>query len=243
MVDYRQLSRINTSQDGRWSQYSCASYSSVLIRCSAQELLGIFADPVNTTDSPDLGPPPVAHFEEGDPIKFDTTQEQPPVKTSESADETQLKLSANLETRKKRRESSHRRDVDFGNANVGATMSTSYVDMAIPTSQPLKSGAKRKLNVHDDDDPPAKVKEPEKRDISLDGRNSDLRMSDNGITTLLPGAAVKAVGERSSEAALRGNPGKDSKGKASVASATVTANSRKALGPSKCCRQLGFGIF
>ena len=47
--------------------------SQYLLSSSAEELLDIFADSANITDSPDHRPPPVAHFDEEDPIQFDPT--------------------------------------------------------------------------------------------------------------------------------------------------------------------------
>lgn len=206
-----------------------------LLSSSAEELLGIFADPTNTTDSPDLGPPPVAHFDEGDPIKFDPTQELSPGEgLAESTEEAQPKLSANLETRKKRRESSHRRDVGMKNTNVDPDRYTTSTAAAMPASQPLKSGAKRKLNARDDDNQPTTVNEPREQNLHV---NSEPRMSENSLTQPILSGAIKAAGQKAPENAVPSNSGKDGKEKASGVSATVTTTGRKALGPSKCCRR------
>lgn len=237
MVDYRQSSRISTSQDEQWSMYSCASYTSMLTLCSAEELLDIFADPANATDSPDIGPPPVAHFEEGDPIKFDPLQDRSSAEGSaESTMETQPKLSANLETRRKRRESSHRRDVDVKNTNVNFTKSTASIGTAMPMSQPLKSGAKRKFSIRDDDGEPAVVDESGKQDFQFNRRGSEFRINDNDNTKPIISRATKAASDKASQAPIPSITGKDCKDKASGASATVTATGRKALGPSKSCK-------
>ena len=206
---------------------------------SAEELLGIFADPTNTTDSPDLGPPPVAHFDEGDPIKFDPTHELSPRKVSaESTEETQPKLSANLETRKKRRESSHRRDVSMENAHVDSNQDTASLATAMPASQPLKSSAKRKINARDDKDEATIVEEPGNQNVQLNRRGSDLRVSENNITKPIPSGPIKLAEGNACEAVLSSNCGKDGKEKASGASAAVMATGRKALGPSRCCKKL-----
>ncbi len=126
------------------------------------------------------------------------------------------------------------------NANVDATKYTASPATAVPASQPLKSGAKRKLNAYDEDDQPTTVDEPGKQDLQLSARGSELRMSDNGITKPVLGGAIKVTGEKATEAAMRSNFGKDGKNsrdKAFGASATVTATGRKALGPSKCGKQ------
>ena len=197
-------------------------------------MLGIFADPAIATDSPDLGPPPIAHFEEGDPIKFDPTQNESSRKElAESTEEAQPKLSVNLETRKKRRESSHRRDVDVKNAKLDSTKSTASMTIAMATNQPLKSGAKRKLNVRDDDQP-AVVDEQGKQNYQLNHRSSDLRVSDDGNTNTIPSTVIKAAGDKISQAAVPSISGTNGKVKASGASASITATGRKALGLSKC---------
>ena len=201
-------------------------------------MLGIFTDPINTTDSPDLGPPPVAHFDEGDPIKFDPTQELSPGEgVADGTEEAQPKLSANLETRKKRRESSHRRDVGTKNTNVDSNRYTASTAAATTVIQPLKSGAKRKLNARDDDNQPIIVNEPRKQDCQVNS-DSEPRMSENGLTQPILSGAIKAAGQKAPETAVSSNSGKDGKEKASGASATVTMTGRRALGPSKCYRRL-----
>ncbi len=198
-------------------------------------MLDIFADPANATDSPDLGPPPVAHFEEGDPIKFDPTKDRSPHEGSaENTEEARPKLSANLETRKKRRESSHRRDVDKS-ANVDRTKDTASMAPAMTPSQPLKSGAKRKLNVRDDGNQAAIVDEPGKQDFQFNRGSSDLRMNDNSNTKPILSRATKVAIDKAPQAAIPSTSGIDCKEKVSGASAMVTATGRKALGPSKCC--------
>ena len=197
-------------------------------------MLGVFADPTKTTDSPDLGPPPVAHFEEGDPIKFDPVQEQSNRDgPAERTEETQPKFSVNLETRRKRRESSHRRDVDVKDAKVDSTnMAT-----AMPTIQPLKSGAKRKLNFRDDDDQPAIVEEPGKQDFHFNRRSSDLRNNDKDVMKPVLSKAIKKAGDKVPQVVFPSMFGKDGKEKVSGASgvsATVAGTGRKVLGPSKC---------
>ena len=198
-------------------------------------MLGIFVDPTNTTDSPDLGPPPIAHFDEGDPIKFDATQELSPQDgLADNTEEVQPKLLANLETRKKRRESSHRKDSGIMNVNADSAKHTISAATAMPASQPLKSGAKRKLNARDEDDQPTIV-EPGEQGHQLSARGSELRMSDNGFTRPPPSVVAKAIRDKASEAILSSNTSRDGKEKTSGASAMVTANGRKALGPSECC--------
>ena len=190
-------------------------------------MLGIFADPANTTDSPDLGPPPVAHFDEGDPIKFDATQRLSP----ESTEDGQQKLSANLETRKRRRESSHQIDVGAKNANIDSHEYTASTATAMAPSQPMQPSTKRKFNARDDDDLPTMADERGKQGSHITRRGSELPISDNGLTNSIPSQIIKAADERVADAAIPSKGGKDSKdGKGK---STVTATGRKALGPSK----------
>ena len=205
-------------------------------------MIDAFADPANITDSPDLGPPPVAHFEEGDPIKFDPTENRSQSDgATESTGEVQPKLSANLETRKKRRESSHRGDGDVRKGNRDSDRGTASTAIGMPASQPVKSGAKRKLNVCDDDDQAARVDEPETQDTQLNHRNSDSRLNDHSKTDPIISGATEAIVIKAPPAAAPSIFVKASKEKVSGASATVTANGRKALGPSKCCKECGIG--
>lgn len=222
---------------------STHSVAQCLLSSSAEELLGITADPANITDSPDLGPPPVAHFDEGDPIKFDSTRKLSPREGSaEITEEGQPRLSANLETRKRRRESSHRLDVGVKNVGLDSNGYAASTATAMPAGQPLRSSAKRKLNVRDDDDQPAIVDDLAKQDSQLDCRGSTRRAGDNGFTkSMLSGTKIAAGGEKAPEAGVPSNSGKDGKEKASVAPAAVTATGRKALGPSKHCRQSQMG--
>lgn len=100
----------------------------------------------HSNESPDLGPPPVAHFDSEDPIKFDTQ----PLPTQEESEQVPddgeilpATMSINLETRRKRRDGSSR-------------LSSIFTDVAedpAPTKV-LRTGAKRKLSVRETDDAP-----------------------------------------------------------------------------------------
>ena len=201
-------------------------------------MLGIFADPANTTDSPDLGPPPVAHFDEGDPIKFHATQRLSP----ESTEDAQQKLSVNLETRKRRRESSHQIDVGVKNANIDSHEYTASIATAMAPSQPMKSSTKRKFNARDDDDLPTMADERGKQGSQLNRRGSELPISDNSLTNPIPSDIIKAADEKVADAAIPSKGGKDGKdSKDGKSKSTVTATGRKALGPSKWYRRSNIG--
>ena len=117
-----------------------------------EELLDIL-DTANATDSPELGPPPVASFDEGDPIKYDRSAL--PAEGQEGLLECEnlpLPGVANLETRKKRRESSQHTEV--GQSRLGSQFQPRRAiipDAPTTKTQPLKAGAKRKVNVREDE--------------------------------------------------------------------------------------------
>ena len=118
---------------------------------SGTEMQGILADSGNFTDSPELGPPPVAVFEEGDPIKFTHVPERA---STQVDSDTAAKLSSNLETRRKRRESFHQRNPSSQSQITDLDTRELVFDGKAATVQALKPGAKRKLNMRDEDDQP-----------------------------------------------------------------------------------------
>lgn len=86
-------------------------------------------------------------MEEGDPIKFDPSSD--PV--SHDIDESQSSiLPGPLESRKKRRESFHGGKALAADA-ANHSESVQHLIKTFASDRPLKSGAKRKLNVRDDD--------------------------------------------------------------------------------------------
>lgn len=114
---------------------------------------------------------------------------------------------------------------------------------AMPPSQTLKSGAKRKFSIRDDDDQHAVVCEPGKQDFQFNRNIPALGMSDDGINKPILSRAIKAAGDKapqvsipsvSDKEGIDGKVAKDSKENAPGASAAVIGAGRKALGPSKC---------
>lgn len=100
------------------------------------------------TDSPELGPPPIAHFDESEPVKVDSRL----TRTRDSDEETLSAkiLSTSSETRKKRRESFQQRESRAEGDNEQGKTHTRTEDPR--TSNLARSGAKRKMNVRDDED-------------------------------------------------------------------------------------------
>ncbi len=195
--------------------------------CSAEELLGLTTDPANLTDSPDLGPPPIAHFEEGDPIKFDPSQDLSSRSEPAAEDENPV-LSANLETRKKRRESSHRQDLGADKAMRESRKSVSSIDAE--TGQPLKSGAKRKFDVREEDNSSEAMDILETEAFQNNRRNSDIRRLDTATSKPTINRVSRSE-SKTSQTVLSSRQHQREKS-VDLPTASVT-NTRKALGPSK----------
>ncbi|KAK5053041.1 hypothetical protein LTR84_002015 [Exophiala bonariae] len=96
----------------------------------------------DSTESPDLGPPPVAHFDVQDPIKFDTSRQS----EQASADDVS-QLPSTLERRRRRRTSALLQDMSKEEDSV--------VEQPVETttSPLLKAGAKRKLDASELEEP------------------------------------------------------------------------------------------
>ncbi|MAB90825.1 MAG: hypothetical protein CMJ90_15405 [Planctomycetes bacterium] len=111
-----------------------------------QEIVNLLADAeADTTDSPEIGPPPVSQFVDEDPVKIDLPLR---VRKDDKEENTDLDpaLSINLEQRRKRKDSAGASEPKL----VGRSESTHGIREA---SGSLKTGAKRKLNVRDDEEP------------------------------------------------------------------------------------------
>lgn len=110
---------------------------------SADELQQVLEDP--DSQSPDIGPPPISRFDTEDPIGFDPSPvaEEPQEETVEDGEPS---LSVNLETRKKRRESGPKLSI----RRVSVFESPEETEEA--PAKPLRTGAKRKFSVQEDED-------------------------------------------------------------------------------------------
>jgi len=101
------------------------------------------------SESPELGPPPVAHFEVTDPIKFEPRDEKKFEAGETEARETGASTTSTiLENRRKRRTSSLIENMTVLHSTHDEP--TSEMNQVEPS---LKSGAKRKLSARDDEDP------------------------------------------------------------------------------------------
>ena len=198
---------------------------------SAEELLELFSDPANVTDSPDLGPPPVAHFEEGDPIKFDMGRrvEEPVPDVGEQIPQA---LSVNLETRRKRRGSSHSSDLgreQKAESSAAQRGNELLASSSAGSSQSLKSGAKRKLSVRDDEEHIDASKSVEMEAFRFHRRNTPLIGPENPKTSANRVASLISNKVTQDLAAARGTNRSTTRETASV----TVASTRPPLGPSK----------
>jgi hypothetical protein len=112
-----------------------------------QELEDLLAEaPVDTTDSPEIGPPPVSQFVDEDPVKIDLpTRPRKPEPEDFSALEPALSVS--IEQRRKRRDSS------IGSESRRSSKTELAPEVATKESTgSLKTGAKRKLSAREDDE-------------------------------------------------------------------------------------------
>ena len=190
--------------------------------------MGNLSDPANVTDSPELGPPPIAHFDEGDPVKFDASKgsntDPPDVIEQDAA------LPTNLETRKRRRESTHR--AEAGSRRISQSDGTrSGSEVSTDAGQTLRVGAKRKLNIHEENDPSSVTHNQEQNDIDPKYKIGDERKLETKPPKNVPHGAISANIAGSS--AVASGTSRSSKEVHTQSSVAGTSKSRKALEPSK----------
>lgn len=145
--------------------------------CSADELINLLSGPgtvsgTASADSPDLGPPPVAHFESEEvPIRFDPSS----MPTTSDRDVEQEVgnpvLSANLETRKRRKDGGSNAELLATKGN-GAAYGVEELTFSVLTTEKEQSGSSQHLNVN--------LNPPAKRKLSV--RDAEEVSSDEGTT-------------------------------------------------------------
>jgi hypothetical protein len=121
-----------------------------------QDIINLVVDAeADTTDSPEVGPPPVSQFVDEDPVKIALPKKG---RNEDSEDLSGLdpSLSINLEQRRKRKDST----------GPSEAKRSSKVEAQLGVREaagPLKTGAKRKLSVRDDDEheAPAQPRSPD----------------------------------------------------------------------------------
>lgn len=207
---------------------------------SAEELLGIFSDQDNVADSPDLGPPPVAHFEEGDPVKFEPARGSAPTTDAEDGS-AQNRLFANLETRRKRRESHVAQTKIHGTADPQPLHPdpSSPADSSTPlVSQSLRSSAKRKLNATEEENKTSgEVREKSSQDENgfMPNRIRQVMADSNTNvpvkSTVLKRGDILLLNHAASRESTTEEVTRDKKVREVDVAGVM--NNRKALGPSK----------
>ncbi|KAK4496495.1 hypothetical protein PRZ48_012475 [Zasmidium cellare] len=131
----------------------------------AEEIRAIrLSDQSGASGSPDIGPPPVAHFDCEDPTKAVESQET--TQSSPKPAEEELLPSINLETRRRRRESHSKLEIRR-HSILAQSPVKSEGDAASSTM--LRTGAKRKLADRETEKP---IKPPSKGDFTFSRRAS-----------------------------------------------------------------------
>ena len=132
-------------------------------------MLKLAPEPADLNDSPDLGPPPIVHFEGDDPIKFRSAKESPRMDNPRDNEiDFPPSIFANLETRKKRRESSNLSQASKQYTLDAESSPPKQITKSDALSKhPLKSGAKRKFHTRDEDE-----------DIPPEGFRADRKVDD-----------------------------------------------------------------
>lgn len=169
----------------------------------------------DNTDSPDIGPPPVSQFINEDPVKIDL-----PTKldiNKEEDPEIDPTRSVHLEQRKKRRDSTapseQKRPSRF---EPGPTHPGKEV------AQSLKTGAKRKLSIRDEEDGVGNTKPAE---ISLEDFKYARGAMENQPHIKTSGLSEKQIGKTPREFAVVKGTHREK------TSSAISLNTRRALGP------------
>jgi hypothetical protein len=111
------------------------------------EIQRLVEDDAEASESPDLGPPPVAHFDVPDPIKFEPRRPLAGTGSSPVDEEQVMVNSTNLETRRKRRVSSLLQKA----ADLPDLLGNAAIEVQASDNS-LNPGSKRKLSAREEDD-------------------------------------------------------------------------------------------
>lgn len=181
----------------------------------------------NALDSPDLGPPPVASWEEGDPIKNNADHNSPIRQWgTESTESIPMPSLANLQMRKKRRESTHRAETKISKPE--SLQQLQHVPHKEGVTQPFKAGAKRKFTVRDDDGDIEARRPSENNDFPF---NHTAEIKANATHQVTDAVSEKLASLKISQ----NNAAKvaENSGKAKQSVSVPSQKPRKALGASK----------
>ena len=137
-----------------WVALLGAAYEYLLTAASADEIQNTLPDFGNAPESPELGPPPVAHFDPGDPIKTDLADKIGTISNDNGKEDVDVPRDlgfANLETRRKRRASSFMKEAKGKDDETALELSETSNHNSDALGQTLRAGAKRKLSVREDE--------------------------------------------------------------------------------------------
>lgn len=188
----------------------------------------MFSDQANVTDSPDLGPPPVGHFEDGEPGALDQPRE-----LDQEDETTQRTLFANLETRKRRRETTSIVQTMTHGAN-DAQPHEPQMAVAETTRpiEPFKSGAKRTMTAKEGERNAELRNSSHSDDIMFDFDHR-YAMPDSNKTIPAKSNNAKAEQHLINPRIFRESSENGNQGKSRDASSDLQTKNRRALGPSK----------
>ena len=186
-------------------------------------------------DSPEIGPPPIAHFEEGDPVNFYPERKYIASKVSPKLeDKNRPDTFTNLGARKKRRETSN-----LEQALLDEPLETDSVQSNNPSitsfthTQPFKSGAKRKLDSREGDDKGGPTKTLEVDDLF------DRRPLNSAKASPAKQSTVK-LGSSASYTIPQDVHKGVSSARAKETTNSTTSTNRKVLGPSESSLEIFF---
>ncbi|KAL8775535.1 MAG: hypothetical protein Q9209_000031 [Squamulea sp. 1 TL-2023] len=187
----------------------------------ADELGGLLSTSGDSAESPDLGPPPVAHFDTGDPIEFNANQNEAQVNPSrEKEDGLNPARFANLETRRRRRESwqpgVYATPVQ---ADLQASQEEDGADNQLKSGYALKTGAKRKFMAKEDEEQVDRVTAPEGDDIQPDLNPTTARSHGANQTTMVTCQTESEAAQTTLEVPVKNRDGSREKSKVITSSA------------------------
>lgn len=188
----------------------------------------MFSDQANVTDSPDLGPPPVGHFEDGELGALDQPRE-----LDQEDETTQRTLFANLETRKRRRETTSvvqtlthgAKDAQLHEPEMAAAKTTLPIET-------FKSGAMRAMTAKGGECN-AELRNSSHGDYIMLDFDRRYVMPDSDKTVPAKSSNAKAEQDLINPIIFRESSENRNQGKARDAKSVLQTKNRRVLGPSK----------
>ncbi|KAF2004837.1 hypothetical protein P154DRAFT_584926 [Amniculicola lignicola CBS 123094] len=142
---------------------------------SADELRGIMDDP--DSQSPDIGPPPIARFDSEEPIVFNGNPTAEQDDQDQQMDAPEEALPITLETRRRRRESGPR--LNIRRVSVFQSPPNTVEEGSDTWGKGVKAGAKRKLSVREDEEKTNAQSETEPFRFSRRNTPSDVNVNED----------------------------------------------------------------